>query len=147
MRLDLAEALAGAEGGSTASLLGQSIGAAAKVEIVTPSATDPYILMRLSYGRSWASVAYALETEAFQIDSSDEDTGLFNIIQLDTEAMNYSWLRRIMRGTPESLGSHYQIHLRQTDEAVEVRVTTPEGGSLPQREAFEILTLLRSKLA
>ena len=146
MRLQLAEALADEESGGTASLLGQSIGAAAKVEVVTPRASDPYILLHLSYERSWASVEYALGSEWFGIDSSDREAGVFDI-QLFTEpAQPSSWLGRLFGGG-RSTSTAYRVQLQRVGEAVEVRVTTPEGASLPQREAFEVLTLLRSNLA
>jgi len=54
MRTRIAESMAGDEGSGTATLLGQRVGAAAKVEVITPAAADPYILMHLSYDRSWA---------------------------------------------------------------------------------------------
>lgn len=147
MRLQIAESLAGDEGSGTASLLGQRVGAAAKVEIVTPSAADPYILMHLSYDRSWASVEFALGTELYNIESSDKETGVFDLLLLSEAEQDYSWLRRLMRGSAGNLGQPYQINLRQVEDSVEVRVRSPQGESLPQREAFEFLTLLRSKLA
>lgn len=147
MRLQIAESLAADEGSGTASLLGQRIGAAAKVEIITPSAVDPYILMHLSYARSWASVEFALGTATFSIESSDRDAGVFNLLLLSGTEQDYSWLRRVLRGSNGNLGQPYQLNLRQVDDSVEVRVMSPEGDSLPQREAFEFLTLLRSKLA
>lgn len=147
MRMQIAESLAGDEGSGTASLLGQRVGAAAKVEIVTPSAVDPYILLHLSYERSWASVEFALGTELFNIESSDKEAGVFDLVLLSEAEQDYSWLRRVLRGSAGNLGQPYQINLRQVDDSVEVRVMTPEGDSLPQREAFEFLTLLRSRLA
>ncbi len=147
LRLRLAEALVETEGGSTASLLGQRIGAATKVEMVTPSEADPFLLLKLNYERSWASVEYALGTQSFAIRDSNKDGGQFDMVVRNLEAENYSWLRRQLRGTPESLGTPYRIQLRQVEGGVEVRVTNPDGSSLEQREAFNILTLLRSKLA
>lgn len=147
MRLQIAESLASDEGSGTASLLGQSIGAAAKVQIITPSAADPYILMHLSYERSWASVEFALGTELFSIETSNKEAGVFDVMLLSEEEQGYSWLRRLMRGSAGNLGLAYQLTLRQVDDSVEVRVISPDGESLPQREAFEFLTLLRSKLA
>jgi len=66
---------------------------------------------------------------------------------LSEAEQDYSWLRRVLRGSAGNLGQPYQINLRQIEDSVEVRVVSPQGDSLPQREAFEFLTLLRSNLA
>ena len=45
---------------ASVSLLAQKIGGDNKVEIVNPEIADPYIVVRLSFDRSWASVNYSV---------------------------------------------------------------------------------------
>ena len=55
----VANDLAGAENFASVSLLAQDIGGASKVDIVSSGVTDPYIDIKLSFDRTWASVLYA----------------------------------------------------------------------------------------
>ena len=150
LRQGLAGELASERITGTASLLGQEIGAASKVELMTPTEGLPFIEMRMPFGRAWASVGYALSRDGFSVQEENVESGYYssNFTQV-TNAKRPSIWRRVL-----SLGSRgkdvvksYRVDLKQVGDTVEVRVMDLDDSEMSQRENYLVLQLIRNSLA
>ncbi len=144
LRENLAQSLA-SDQGRAASLLGQQIGAAAKVEMVTPSAADPYLQMNLSLARAWASVEYAMGSDQFELVEREREAGLLRFSH-QPEVEQRSWFRRLFSRSSGNRSREYLLRLEPRGDYLELRIMAPDGSSLDQRQAFEMLSLIRSNL-
>lgn len=146
----LASELAGDESSGTVSMLAQQIGGDAKVDIVTPAERAPYLLLRLNYDRSWASVGYSVSKEEFQLIDQDRSAGVFYVHQLKDEKEDKPGFIRRMFGAkvkevrPEA---DYQIHLVRGADGVEVRIYDAEKTELARTEAVRLLQKIRANLS
>ena len=61
------------------SLLAQDIGGEAKVEIVTPAVADPYIQVKLSFDRTWASISYSADRGGFVTVDKNRSEGVMYV--------------------------------------------------------------------
>lgn len=142
----LAESLAAEDTIGTASLLGQEIGAASKVELVTPESGLPYIEMRMEYNRAWASVGYALSRRGFTIAERLENEGVYISDYQRVSVEEPSWWRRIFRINKSEPINNYRVSLDNSNGAIRVRVENLNGPSLTQRESYLVLQRIRNNL-
>lgn len=143
----LAETLAGDVSDSTVSLLAQSIGGKPKVEVVTPNDAEPYILIKLSFERSWASVDYSAQRGEFKTVDKNRDEGIF-YVQLKSEDEDGGWFSGWFGSNDEeSRRVDYHILLKTVDQGVEVRIVNPDGSNPEEREALRLLKELRGNLS
>ena len=132
------------------SLLAQSIGGGAKVEMVAPSDLPPYLLIKLEYDRSWASVAYSVSREEFQLVDQDQSRGLFYVnlkAELDDDRPGF-FARLLGAGDdPEAaMAARYRVALEKTQQGVTVRVES-ESGELDRARQLDVLNRIRANLA
>lgn len=146
MRTRLAEELAAEGSSGAASLVGQDIGATAKVELVAPRVADPYLSMKLNYERAWASVEFALESPGFEVESQDVEAGRFDIRYRQPVEKQRSGLMRWLFGDKQNEARSYRIRVRDVEGEVEVRILQPDGSSLSQQRAYQLLSRLRQQL-
>lgn len=151
LRQGLAGDLASERISGTASLLGQEIGAASKVELMTPTEALPFIEMRMPFARAWASVGYALNKDGFSVVEEQVDNGYYlSDYQKETESKKPSMLRRMLfMGGSNKQGSikSYRININQVGDNVELRVIKVDGSDMSQRENYLVLQLIRNNLA
>jgi len=144
----LANALAGDATSGTVSLLAQSIGGDQRVEFVTPSVADPYLLIKLDYDRAWASVAYSLSRGHFTTADQDQSAGLFYVNHtLEPEPDPDMWFRGWFGRGVRNLDVNYSIKLIRSDDGIQVRVLDKDGGGVDRTEAIRLLRDLRANLS
>ena len=151
LRQGLAEDLASERITGTASLLGQEIGAAAKVELMTPTDDLPFIDMRMPFGRAWASVGYALQRDGFNIVEDDSGAGFYlsDYQKVRAEEKRSFWRRLTSfgRSSQREAVKSYRINVDQVGDSVEVRVMNLDGSDMTQRDNFLVLQMIRNNLA
>lgn len=147
----VASGLAGGDTQGSVSLLAQSIGGGAKVEMVT-AAEAPYLLIKLGYDRSWASVAYSVSREDFQLVDQDRSRGLF-LINLKEELAEErpGFFARILGAEDAEQGAEpvtarYRVQLEETGQGVLVRVES-EDTEVERARKLEVLQRIRANLA
>ena len=147
----VASGLAGSDTLGSVSLLAQSIGGGAKVEMVAATDVSPYLLIKLGYDRSWASVAYSVSREDFQLVDQDRSRGLFFInLKEELEEERPGFFARMMGSgeeeREETVTARYRVELEQTEQGVLVRVES-EGGEVERARKLEVLQRIRANLA
>lgn len=136
--------------GGTASLLAQEIGGQSKVDILTPTDTAPYILLKLDYDRSWASVGYSVSRGEFSIVDQNRSEGVLYIHYGSDEGENKPGFIRRMFGarTEKALPeANYQVRLTPAEQGVEVRVFDAEQTAVERVEALRLLKKIRASLS
>jgi outer membrane protein assembly factor BamC len=143
----IANDLAGATDFASVSLLAQDIGGASKVEIVTPEVADPFILIKLGFDRSWASVLYSSDRGGFTIIDKDRSEGIvfvsYSEERLENDGFFVSWFGK----NDEIIESNYRILVKNIGADVEIRILGVSGDSLDRAEALKVLSILRSNLS
>ncbi len=145
----LASALAGDESSGTVSLLAQSIGGAAKVEIITPKEAEPYLLLKLDYDRSWASVGYATGRDGFALVDQDRSEGVFYVHYGDPDEEEPGFFEDMFNGDDEEqrLSVTYLIRLAKTEEGVVVSLVDAQQQTLERTETLRLLKKIRANLS
>lgn len=148
----IAEALAGDIASGSVSLLAQSIGGEAKVELLTPRGENPYLLIKLSFERAWASVAYSANRGGFTTRDQDRSAGTFYLDYQASEEEEeddgwFSWLSFGSDDDESSEGVDYLLKAKQGEQGIEVRITDADGNALEPAEAVKLLKTLRSNLS
>lgn len=164
LRTNLATALATEDITSSASLLGQEIGAAVKVELETPEQENPYMVLHLNAVRAWASIEYALNTRSFNLLESGIDGGIEDsvvpIFLADGDVIithedyfefyedipeDISWFGKL-RGKRNPEPGVYKLIMVERDGSQFIRIFHPNGDLVEAREAYLVLTRLRNNL-
>ncbi len=148
----LAGNLAGELSGSTVSLLAQSIGGGAKVETVTPKGETPYLLIKLEFERSWASVAYAVSQDGFSVVDQNRSEGIFYINDKSEDEDKPGFIGSLFSFDDDDAVrsdsdlSLYQVTLKATAEGVQVHVSA-SGATLERTAVLRLLKRIRANLA
>jgi len=164
LRTSLAQALATDNITSSASLLGQEIGAAVKVELETPEQENPYMVMHLNSVRAWASIEYALNTRSFNLLETVLDAGIEDsvvpIYRADGDVVithedyfefyedtpeDISWFGKL-RGKRNPDPGVYKLIMIEQEGSQFIRIFRPNGDVVEAREAYLVLTRLRNNL-
>ncbi|OUS11239.1 hypothetical protein A9Q89_09320 [Gammaproteobacteria bacterium 53_120_T64] len=146
----LASELAGDESSGTVSLLAQSIGGEAKVEIVTPPEASPFLLLKLDYDRSWASVGYATGRDGFLLVDQDRSAGVFYVHYGEPdEEDDEGFFASLFSGdkVEQRLSVTYLIRLTRGDKGTEVRLVDAEQQLLERTEVLRLLKKIRANLS
>mgnify|MGYP003700570689 CR=1 FL=1 len=146
----LAESLAGDVSSGTVSLLAQTIGGEKKVEIVTPSVADPYVLMKLDFERAWASVGYSVQRGNYTLIDQNRSEGIYyvNYTPDKDEGEKDGFFSRWFGGKDEEkLAVNFQVLVTEGEDGVEVRVVDKEQTSVERNLAIRLLKDLRSNLS
>lgn len=133
---------------ASVSLLAQNIGGESKVSLVTPEVADPYILIKLDFDRSWASVTYSATRGGFTTVDLNQSEGVIYVNYTEPEEEEDGFFSRLFSRSKkdEVLHINHQILLRRSGADVQVRIVGPEGQALERREATALLRILRSNL-
>ena len=147
----IASGLAGNANAGQVSLLAQSIGSGAKVEMVSAADGDPYLLIKLGYDRSWASVANSVSHGGFLLVDQDRTRGLFYVtLKEDVERDRPGFFARMLgagKGDREApLAANYRVELQKTEQGVQVRISG-EKDALDRTRMLELLKRIRANLA
>tara|TARA_B110000483_G_scaffold147265_1_gene175697 strand:+ start:70030 stop:71130 length:1101 start_codon:yes stop_codon:yes gene_type:complete len=164
LRTNLATALASEDLTSSASLLGQEIGAAVKIELETPEKDNPYMVMHLNAVRAWASIEYALNTRSFNLLESGFDAGIEDSVgpinRADSDVLithedyfefyedtpeDISWFGKL-RGKRNPEPGVYKLIMVEDDGSQFIRIYHTNGDLVEAREAYLVLTRLRNNL-
>ncbi len=145
----LASALAGDESSGTVSLLAQSIGGSSKVEIITPKDASPYLLLKLDFDRSWASVGYSTGREGFVLVDQDRTEGVFYVHYGDPDEEKPGFFASLFSRNKdeERLSVTYLIRLVKVEDGVAVKVVDAEKEELERTEALRLLKKIRANLS
>ncbi len=145
----VASALAGDDVSSTVSLLAQSIGGGAKVELLTPEGKEPYILLKLDYDRAWASVGYSVGREGFTRIDQDRSEGVFYVNYGAVEVDEPGFFAGLFGAdsTEERLNVNYHVRLKKGDDGTEVRISDGDKKALERVQAMRLLKKIRANLS
>ncbi len=144
----VSETLAGDFASNSVSLLAQSIGGDAKVEVVNSSKSDPYILVKLDFERAWASVAYSVERDGFTIIDQDRSAGVFYVNYIkeeDEPGFLKRWFTSDDEEDPRTV--KHQVKVKRGDDGMRVSISGPEGEPMGRNEALALLKIIRSNLS
>lgn len=147
----IASGLAGGEAAGSVSLLAQSIGGGGKVEMVAPADLEPYLLIKLEYDRSWASVAYSVSQDEFLLVDQDRSRGLFYVsLKEEFEDERPGFFARMLGAGDDAedaaITARYRIELQETQQGIRVKVET-DGEELDRARQLEVLNRIRANLA
>ena len=155
LRTLVAEALTGEIDKSSVSLLAQTIGGEAKVEMQSPVGQQPYMLIKLDFARAWGSVAYSLAdkegtAEIIMIDQ-DRSAGLFYAHDKGRDKSG-GWFSGWFSGwfdsdDEQSRRVDYLITITEVARGIEVRIANPDKSLLEPDEALRLLKEIRSNLS
>lgn len=134
---------------ASVSLLAQDIGGEAKVEVVTPEVTDPYILVKLGFDRAWASVTYSASRGGFTTIDKNRSDGILFVNYTEKSAGDEGFFSRWFGGgdNSERLEVNYRVLVAPVGADVEVRLVGPEDGGLVKAEALRLLKVLRGNMS
>ena len=135
---------------ASVSLLAQDIGGESKVEIIKPEVADPYILVNLSFDRTWASINYSVARGGFTLVDKDTKKGLLLVNYSDDmdeqESSGISsWFSD--NNKEEVLAANYRILVEQVASSIEIRIVSLEGDSLGKEMALKLLNIVRSNMS
>jgi outer membrane protein assembly factor BamC len=145
----LASALAGDPSSGTVSMLAQEIGGDAKVVLLAPKDEFPYLLVRLDFDRTWASVGYAVTKDNFKIVDQDRSAGVLYInydVGKDDQPGFFSRILGI-KAVDEIPEINYRVTLTSGSEGVEIRVYGDEQEALGRVETLRLLKKIRANLS
>ncbi|MBL4780977.1 MAG: outer membrane protein assembly factor BamC [Porticoccaceae bacterium] len=145
----LASELAGDQSSGTVSLLAQSIGGESKVEIVTPKQASPFLLLKLDYDRSWASVGYATGRDGFLLVDQDRSEGVFYVHYGEPDEEEEGFFASMFKGdkVEQRPSVTYLIRLIRGEKGTEVRVVGAEQQLLERTEVLRLLKKIRANLS
>jgi hypothetical protein len=146
LRNELAQTLATDDITSSASLLGQEIGAAVKVVLETPVDDNPYMLLFLNQERAWAAVTYALGIDTINLIERDDESDVVDFEFYEEAPEDLSWFAKL-RGKRNPLPALYRLKMVEENGDQVVRIFRPDDTPVDQREAFIVLTRLRNNLS
>ncbi|MCB1668715.1 MAG: outer membrane protein assembly factor BamC [Pseudomonadales bacterium] len=133
----------------TISLLAQSIGGEAKVEMVTPQVADPFLKLKLNYDRSWASVIYSLSRGGFSVTDQDKTAGVVYVDYMEEaeqeEGDGFLW--GLFGGKKEPEKNAYQVLVKSVEQGVEVRITGAGRESIQTSQSARLLKIIRNNLS
>ena len=145
----VANDLAAAENFASVSLLAQKIGGEAKVKVITPEAADPYILVKLGFDRSWASISYSVDRGGFTSVDQNRSEGLMYVNYSEPVEEATGFFSRWFGGSSkdEVLETNYMVLVQSVGANVEVRIVGADGESLGQAESLRLLKVLRLNMS
>ena len=134
---------------ASVSLLAQDIGGEAKVEVMTPGVTDPYILVKLGFDRAWASVSYSASRGGFTTIDKNRSDGVLFVNYTEQSVGDKGFFSRWFGGddNSERLEVNYRVLVAPVGADVEVRLVDPEDGGLAKAEALRLLKVLRGNMS
>lgn len=135
---------------ASVSLLAQDIGGESKVEIIKPEVADPYILVNLSFDRTWASINYSAARGGFTLVDQDTTKGLLlvnysdDMVEQESSGIS-SWFSA--NNKEQVLAAKYRILVEQVESSIEIRIVSLEGDSLGKELALKLLNIVRSNMS
>lgn len=135
---------------ASVSLLARDIGGESKVVIVNPEVADPYILVKLSYDRTWASVIYSASRGGFSLIDQNSDQGLLLVnysddISEEKSTDIFGWLGS--KENDDILKANYRVLIQAIESNVEIRIVSLEGDSLGKEKTLQLLNIFRSNMS
>lgn len=135
---------------ASVSLLAQDIGGESKVVVINPEVADPYILVKLSYDRTWASVNYSASRGGFSLIDQDSDQGLLLVnysddITKENSTYIFGWLGS--KENDDILEANYRVLVQEVESSVEIRIVSLEGNSLGKEKTLKLLNIFRSNMS
>jgi outer membrane protein assembly factor BamC len=145
----VANDLASASEYATVSLLAQDIGGEAKVEIKTPEVADPFILVKLGFDRTWASISYSADRGGFVSIDRNRSEGIMYVNYTKETTDEEGFFSRWFGGGAgeEILDVNYRILVQPVGATVEVRIIGPDGEGLNKAESLRLLKVLRGNMS
>jgi outer membrane protein assembly factor BamC len=144
----IANDLAGTENYASVSRLAQDIGGEAKVEVITPEVADPFILAKLSFDRTWASIIYSADRGGFTNIDQNRSEGVIYVNYTEPTTSEPGFFSRWFGGgKDEVLETNYRVLVETVGANVEIRIVGPEGQGLNKAEALRLLKTLRGNMS
>jgi outer membrane protein assembly factor BamC len=143
----LASDLAASADYASVSLLAQDIGGDAKVEVVIPEISDPFILTKLSFDRTWASILYSADRGGYVSVDQNRSEGVIYVNYTPETSEEPGFFGRLFSGSDDILEVNYRILVQTVGANVEIRIVGAEGQGLNKAETLRLLKILRSNMS
>jgi outer membrane protein assembly factor BamC len=144
----VANELAAASNYASVSLLAQDIGGEAKVNVITPEVADPFIQVKLSFDRAWASILYSANRAGFRLVDQNRSEGTLFVNYTDHTADKAGFFTRWFGDdTDDILEINYRVLVQVVGADVEVRVVGPDSEGLTKVKALKLLKILRNNMS
>ena len=143
----VANELAGATNYASVSLLAQDIGGEAKVTVVTPEVADPFIQVKLSFDRAWASILYSADRGGYSLVDQNRSEGILYVNYTETADEPGFFARWFGGDSEEILEVNYRVLVQLVGADIEVRVVGPESEGLGRAETLRLLNILRNNMS
>ena len=115
--------------------------------MVTPEVSDPFILAKLSFDRTWASTLYSADRGGFAIVDQNRSEAVIYVNYTPETNEEPGFFDRLFGGSDEILNVNYRILVQTVGANVEIRIVGAEGQSLNKAETLRLLKILRSNLS
>lgn len=129
---------------SSVSLLAGSIDIQGKARVVTASAGDTRLELRLDYGRAWSQLNQAIGNANIQVLDSDRDERRIRVAFTGSESQDEpGFFRRVFsrRNNDDEPAIEFNVLLVETGDGVSVRAETVSGAPAPYQQDLLIRTL------
>jgi len=146
----IANELAGSQEYASVSLLAQDIGGEAKVEVISPEVTDPFIRAKLSFHRTWASIIYSTDRGGFTNVDQNRSAGVIYVNYTKELEEDPGFFARWFGGKSDSaerLEVNYRVLVETVGANVEIRVVGADGQGVNKAEALRLLKILRGNMS
>ena len=143
----LASDLAASADSASVSLLAQNIGGEAKVEVVIPEISDPFVMAKLSFDRTWASTLYSADRGGFAIIDQNRSEAVIYVNYTPETTEEPGFFARWFGGSDKILEVNYRILVQTVGANVEIRIGGAEGQGLNKAETLRLLKILRSNMS
>lgn len=148
----LAEHLANSPNQASYSLLAQGIGSASKVNLRYDDVGDPYLSLRLSFDRAWASLGLGLKKANFDISDLDRSQGFYLVTpkRSASEKNKKGFFSRLFSRSEkksETTTETLKFSTRYNGSSLVIQVQGQAGSSLTIKEQTLILRRVQKKLS
>jgi len=118
--------------------------------VVNPEVADPYLLVKLAFERTWASIDYSASRGGFITIDKNRNDGLFivnysDLVEGEEEGFFASWFGD-KAADQEIIDANYQILVQTVGANTEVRIVDVNGGSVDKLMLLKLLTVLRNNM-
>ena len=117
--------------------------------MVTPAVADPYIQVKLSFDRTWASIIYSADRGGFLTIDNNRSERIMYVNYTAESTDEPGFFNRWFGGGAgdEILEVNYRILVQGIAGSVEVRIIGPDGAGLHQAESLRLLKVLRGNMS
>jgi len=117
--------------------------------VITPEVADPFIQIKLSFDRAWASILYSADRGGFTLVDKNRSEGTLYVNYTDKATDEPGFFARWFGedSGDQILEVNYQVLVQVVGANVEVRVVGPDSDGLGKAETLRLLKILRNNMS